>query len=73
MLKKVEADQDYLECANESLRSDLERWQLEKQDCIKKILIDFVNKQIEYEQSQVNAWEQITNEITANFTVNNNS
>ncbi|XP_044755358.1 sorting nexin-30-like isoform X2 [Coccinella septempunctata] len=73
LMKKVEANQDFLECANESLRSDLERWQLEKQECIKKILLDFVNKQIEYEQSQVNAWEQITNEITASFTINNNS
>ncbi|KAL3268087.1 hypothetical protein HHI36_007214 [Cryptolaemus montrouzieri] len=73
LMKKVEANQDYLECANECLRSDLDRWQSEKQECVKKILLDFVNKQIEYELSKVNAWEQITNEITADSTVNNNS
>ncbi|KAK9886027.1 hypothetical protein WA026_014813 [Henosepilachna vigintioctopunctata] len=72
LLKKVEANQDSLECANECLRSDLNRWQTEKQECIKKILLDFVNKQIEYEQAKATVWEQITSEITANCTLNNN-
>jgi sorting nexin-7/30 len=63
LLKKVEANQDSLECANESLRSDLEHWQIEKQQCLKKILLDFVNKQIEYYQATVSAWEHVTNEI----------
>ncbi|EFA09917.2 sorting nexin-30 [Tribolium castaneum] len=63
LLKKVEANQDSLECANESLRSDIEHWQLEKQQCLKKILLDFVNKQIEYYQATVNAWEHVTSEI----------
>lgn len=63
ILKKVEANQDSLECANESLRSDLEHWQIEKQQCLKKILQGFVNKQIEYYQAAVNAWEHVVNEI----------
>lgn len=64
LLKKVESNQDNLECANESLRSDLQHWHLEKQESLKKILLDFVNKQIEYHQANVNAWEYVTNELT---------
>ncbi|XP_023029128.2 sorting nexin-7 [Leptinotarsa decemlineata] len=63
LIKKVESNQDSLECANESLRSDLQRWQLEKQQCLKKILLDFVNKQINFYQATVNAWEYVTNEL----------
>lgn len=63
LLKKVEANQDSLECANESLRSDLQRWQLEKQQCLKKILLGFIDKQLEYCQTVVNAWEEVTNEF----------
>ncbi|KAJ8945123.1 hypothetical protein NQ318_001588 [Aromia moschata] len=74
LLKKVEANQDNLECANESLRSDLQRWQLEKRQCLKKILLDFVNKQINYYQATVNAWEYVTNELNQqNTSVKGNS
>lgn len=69
LLKKVEANQDSLECANESLRSDLQRWQLEKQQCLKKILLGFIDKQLEYCQSAVDAWEQVTNEFPASNNV----
>ncbi|KAF5292272.1 hypothetical protein FQR65_LT11235 [Abscondita terminalis] len=65
LLKKVETNQDNLECANESLRSDLERWQLEKQSCLKKILLDFVNKQIECYEKSVCAWEHVTAELNS--------
>ncbi|KAL1495099.1 hypothetical protein ABEB36_010570 [Hypothenemus hampei] len=65
LMKKVEKTQDNLEMANESLRSDLECWQQEKRQCIKKILLDFVNKQINYYQTSVNAWEHVTNEIVS--------
>ncbi|CAG9772790.1 unnamed protein product [Ceutorhynchus assimilis] len=63
LVKKVESSQDHLEMANECLRSDLQGWQLEKRQCIKKILLDFVNKQINYYQASVNAWEHVTNEM----------
>ncbi|CAH0555436.1 unnamed protein product [Brassicogethes aeneus] len=63
LLKKVESNQDNLECANESLRSDLARWHQEKQQCIKNILLDFVNKQINFHQANTNAWEHVTNEL----------
>lgn len=49
--------------ANEYLRSDLTYWQDEKKQCIKKILLDFVNKQINYYEANVNAWEHVTNEM----------
>lgn len=63
LLKKVEMSQDNLEMANEYLRSDLTYWQDEKKQCIKKILLDFVNKQINYYEANVNAWEHVTNEM----------
>lgn len=63
LMKKVESDQDNLECANESLRSDLQRWQVEKQQSLKKVLLDFVSKQINYYQAVVNSWEYVANEL----------
>ncbi|XP_018575051.1 sorting nexin-30-like [Anoplophora glabripennis] len=63
LVKKVESNQDNLECANESLRSDLQRWQQEKTLCLKKILLDFVGKQINYYQATVNAWEYVASEL----------
>ncbi|CAG9829286.1 unnamed protein product [Diabrotica balteata] len=74
LIKKVESNQDNLECANESLRSDLQRWHSEKQQCLKKILLDFVNKQINYYQATVNSWEYVTSEINKqNQSLRNNS
>lgn len=64
LVKKVETNQDALECANEQLRSDLQRWQIEKQQHIKKMLLDFANKQIEYYETSVSAWEHVANNIT---------
>nr|AEE61941.1 unknown [Dendroctonus ponderosae] len=63
LLKMVETSQDSLEMANEFLRSDLECWQEEKRQCLKKILLDFVGKQINYYEASVNAWEHVTNEM----------
>lgn len=61
LVKKVETHQDKLECANESLRSDLDRWHLEKQEGLEKIFRDFVSKQVNYYQSNLNAWESVSN------------
>ncbi|XP_022917653.1 sorting nexin-7-like [Onthophagus taurus] len=66
LVKKVEMHQDNLECANEQLRSDLEQWQWEKQQYIKKMMLDFVNKQIEYYEKNVHAWEGVAAKLTAN-------
>lgn len=63
-MKKVEINQDALECANEQLRSDLQRWQVEKQQNVKKILLEIANKQIEYYESNVSSWENAVNQIT---------
>lgn len=60
LVKKVETHQDKLECANESLRSDLERWHIEKRQCLEKILKDFVNKQVNYYRASLHAWETVT-------------
>lgn len=63
LVKKVESHQDKLECANESLRSDLERWHVEKHQCLEKILLSFINKQVNYYQANLNAWQSVTNYI----------
>lgn len=60
LVKKVETNQDKLECANECLRSDLERWHLEKRQILEKILLDFVNKEVSYYQASLSAWESVT-------------
>lgn len=61
LVKKIETHHGKLECANESLRSNLERWHIEKHQCLKKILLHFVNEQINYYQASLNAWESVTN------------
>ncbi|CAG9856205.1 unnamed protein product [Phyllotreta striolata] len=63
LIKKVETDQDNLECANESLRSDFQRWQSEKQHCLKKILLDFVDRQIDFYRTSCDSWEFVAGEI----------
>lgn len=50
--------QDRLECANENLRSDLERWNIEKRTDLKNILIAMADLQIAHYQQCTNAWEE---------------
>lgn len=64
LVKKVETNQDNLECANEQLRSDLQQWHLEKQQYLKKILLNFVNKQIDYYEKSVSSWDHVVNKVT---------
>lgn len=64
LVKKVETNHDNLECANEQLRSDLQQWHIEKKQCLKKILLDFVNKQIEFYEKSVCSWDYVVNKIT---------
>ncbi|XP_066583969.1 sorting nexin-7-like [Prorops nasuta] len=57
--KQVELLQDRVECANENLRSDLQRWNVEKQSDLKNILISMADRQILHYQQCMNAWEEI--------------
>lgn len=65
LVKQTEHNQDRLECANEALRSDLERWHIEKRACLKNILLEFANSQIEYYEKSVAAWESVVNNCAA--------
>lgn len=56
--KVVEVLQDRLECANENLRSDLERWNAEKQADLKNILVSMADQQIAHYQQCTSAWEE---------------
>ncbi|XP_046420405.1 sorting nexin-30-like [Neodiprion fabricii] len=57
--KKVELLQDRVECANENLRSDLERWNKEKRSDLKTMLISMADQQILHYQHCMNAWEEV--------------
>lgn len=56
--KRVELLQDRMECANENLRSDLERWNKEKRTDLKAMLISMADQQILHHQHCMNAWEE---------------
>lgn len=59
LIKDVEVLQDRLECANENLHSDLERWNIEKRKDLKNMLIAMSDQHICHYQECVNAWEDI--------------
>ncbi|KAJ8668156.1 hypothetical protein QAD02_009819 [Eretmocerus hayati] len=54
--KVVEVLQDRLECANENLRSDLERWNIEKRKDLKTMLLSMADQQIAHYQQCADAW-----------------
>lgn len=59
LAKQAEILQDRVECANENLRSDLQRWNVEKQQDIKNMLIAMADRHIKHYQQCMNAWEEI--------------
>ncbi|XP_058790693.1 sorting nexin-30-like [Phymastichus coffea] len=64
--KAVEVLQDRLECANENLRSDLERWNAEKRTDLKNLLIAMADQQIAHYQQCTNAWEEALSIVKTN-------
>lgn len=50
--------QDRLECANENLRSDLERWNTEKRSDLKSMLLAMADQQIAHYQQCTDGWEE---------------
>ncbi|XP_043472791.1 sorting nexin-30-like [Leptopilina heterotoma] len=67
LVKGVEVLQDRLECANENLHSDLERWNIEKRTDLKNMLIAMSDQHICHYQECVTAWE----DILAGFKIDN--
>lgn len=59
LAKQAEILQDRVECANENLRSDLQRWNVEKQQDLKNMLIAMADRHIKHYQQCMNAWEEI--------------
>ncbi|PNF32711.1 Sorting nexin-7 [Cryptotermes secundus] len=59
LVKQVEEHQDKVECANENLRADLDRWQYEKKDELKKLFVSLANQQIKYYEQCLAAWEEV--------------
>jgi sorting nexin-7/30 len=59
LVKQVEENQDKVECANENLRADLERWHFEKKNDLKKLFVTLANQQIRYYEQCLAAWEEV--------------
>ncbi|XP_012288699.1 sorting nexin-30-like [Orussus abietinus] len=57
--KRVEMLQDRVECANENLRSDLERWNIERRRDLKQMLASMADRQIVHYQQCMRAWEEV--------------
>ncbi|OAD60077.1 Sorting nexin-30 [Eufriesea mexicana] len=66
LAKQAELLQDRVECANENLRSDLQRWNVEKQVDLKNMLISMADRQIRHYQQCMNAWEEILTGLKLN-------
>lgn len=59
LIKQSEILQDRVECANGTLRSDLQRWNAEKQTDLKNMLISMADRHIRHYQQCMNAWEEM--------------
>ncbi|XP_033223633.1 sorting nexin-30-like [Belonocnema kinseyi] len=59
LVNGVEVLQDRMECANENLHSDLDRWNVEKRTDLKNMLITMADQQISHYQQCMTAWEDI--------------
>lgn len=75
LVKQVEENQDKVECANENLRADLDRWHYEKKDDLKKLFVALANQQIKYYEQCLAAWEEVLPDMkgvdTTSFSPNN--
>ncbi|XP_066992719.1 sorting nexin-7 [Anabrus simplex] len=63
LVKQVEENQDKVECANENLRADLERWNFEKKSDLKKLFLALANQQIKYYEECLSAWEEVLPDV----------
>ncbi|XP_053989310.1 sorting nexin-30-like [Hylaeus volcanicus] len=63
LAKQAEVLQDRVECANENLRSDLQRWNTEKQTDLKNMLISTADRQIRHYQQCMNAWDEVLTDL----------
>lgn len=63
LITTVENNHDKLQIANEDLRSDLERWNIEKKHDIKCILLALSEHYIQYYQKSLTIWEDSLKKI----------
>uniref|UniRef100_A0A6V7KRW4 Sorting nexin/Vps5-like C-terminal domain-containing protein n=1 Tax=Bracon brevicornis TaxID=1563983 RepID=A0A6V7KRW4_9HYME len=59
LAKQSEILLDRLECTNENLRSDIERWNVEKRSEIKDMLISMADRQIQLYEDCLKSWENV--------------
>ncbi|KAJ1522132.1 hypothetical protein ONE63_002443 [Megalurothrips usitatus] len=63
LVRQAEANQDKMQCANENLRSDLERWHAEKKKDIRGLLLTMASQQIQFYEEVLASWEQVIPEV----------
>uniref|UniRef100_A0A8D8WMM5 Sorting nexin-30 n=1 Tax=Cacopsylla melanoneura TaxID=428564 RepID=A0A8D8WMM5_9HEMI len=59
LTSQLEMCDDKLQTANTHLRTDMERWRLEKKNDLKKILLKIADQQIAYYQESLESWEGV--------------
>ncbi|KAK7603707.1 hypothetical protein V9T40_003706 [Parthenolecanium corni] len=59
----AEKNHDKLQIANEDIRSDIERWSIEKKQDMKRILLGLSNYYIQYYQKSLAVWEDSLRKI----------
>ncbi|XP_035700048.1 sorting nexin-30-like isoform X4 [Branchiostoma floridae] len=63
LLKQVEVSNDSVECANADLKADLERWHRNKRRDVKEVFSELCDRNIQYYQECLSAWEETLQEI----------
>ncbi|KAE8747661.1 hypothetical protein FOCC_FOCC005641 [Frankliniella occidentalis] len=66
LVRQAEENQDKMQCANENLLSDLERWHIEKKKDIRGLLLNMASQQIQFYQDVLASWEQVIPEVRCN-------
>ncbi|KAM4807540.1 sorting nexin-30 [Rhinophrynus dorsalis] len=56
---EVEKSQDKVECFNADLKADMERWQNNKRQDFRQLLVGMADKNIQYYEKCLTAWESI--------------
>ncbi|GAB6031665.1 hypothetical protein CHUAL_009422 [Chamberlinius hualienensis] len=63
LTNQSESNNDKLESANASLRSDVERWHATKREDMRAMFMNMANRQIDYYQKCLAAWEEAIPQI----------
>lgn len=66
LVRQAEANQDKMQCANENLRSDLDRWNIGKKKDLRSLLLNMATQQMKFYENVLASWEQVIPEVKCN-------